>query len=165
MRAPLRCVLVRVWCRAILIAMPIVSSPVIAPTRRLRFGMVGGGRGAFIGAVHRAAAQLDGEAELVAGVFSGDPQRSKDSAADLFVAADRTYGSFEAMAVAEAAMPAARRLDFIVIVTPNDQHFAPARRFLESGFNLVVDKPVALDLEQALQLRELVRGTGKVFVL
>jgi predicted dehydrogenase len=145
--------------------MPITSSPVIVPARKLRFGMVGGGREAFIGAVHRTAAQMDGEAELVAGAFSGDPQRSKDSAADLLLAADRAYGSFEEMAVAEAAMPASRRLDFIVIVTPNDQHFAPARRFLESGFNLVVDKPVALDLDEALQLRALVRSTGKVFVL
>ncbi|MGH8311199.1 MAG: Gfo/Idh/MocA family protein, partial [Steroidobacteraceae bacterium] len=133
--------------------------------RKLRFGMVGGGRDAFIGAVHRSAAQMDGEAQLVAGAFSSDPQRSKDSAADLSVATDRAYGSFEEMAAAEATMPASSRLDFIVIVTPNDQHFAPAKRFLESGFNLVVDKPVAFDLDQALRLRALVRESKKVFVL
>ena len=95
--------------------------------RKLRFGMVGGGRGAFIGAVHRIAAQMDGQAELVAGAFSSDPQRSRDSAADLFVPADRAYGSYRDMAVAEAARPRGDRLDFVVIVTPNDQHFPAAK--------------------------------------
>lgn len=133
--------------------------------RKLRFGMVGGGRGAFIGAVHRIAAQMDGQAELVAGAFSSDPQRSRDSAADLFVAAERAYGSYRDMAVAEAARPSGERLDFVVIVTPNDQHFPAARLFLDHGFNVVCDKPVTLTLAEARALRETVARSGKVFVL
>ena len=133
--------------------------------RKLRYGMIGGGRGAFIGAVHRIAAQLDGQAELVAGAFSSDPQRSRDSAADLFVAAERAYGSYQDMAVAEAALPSSERLDFVVIVTPNDQHFPAATLFLEHGFNVVCDKPVTLTLAEARALRETVARSGKVFVL
>lgn len=133
--------------------------------RKLRFGMVGGGRGAFIGAVHRIAAQMDGQAELVAGAFSSDPQRSHDSAADLFVSAERAYGSYRDMAVAEAARPSDERLDFVVIVTPNDQHFPAATLFLEQGFNVVCDKPVTLTLAEARALRETVARSGKVFVL
>lgn len=133
--------------------------------RKLRFGMVGGGRGAFIGAVHRIAAQMDGQAELVAGAFSSDPQRSRDSAADLFVSAERTYGSYRDMAAAEAARPSGERLDFVVIVTPNDQHFPAATLFLEQGFNVICDKPVTLTLAEARVLRETVARSGKVFVL
>lgn len=133
--------------------------------RKLRFGMVGGGRGAFIGAVHRIAAQMDGQAELVAGAFSSDPQRSRDSAADLFVSAERAYGSYRDMAVAEAARPSGERLDFVVIVTPNDQHFPAATLFLEHGFNVVCDKPVTLTSAEARALRETVARSGKVFVL
>ena len=133
--------------------------------RKLRFGMVGGGRGAFIGAVHRIAAQMDGQAELVAGAFSSDPQRSRDSAADLFVSAERAYDSYRDMAMAEAARPSGERLDFVVIVTPNDQHFPAATLFLEHGFNVVCDKPVTLTLAEARALRETVARSGKVFVL
>lgn len=133
--------------------------------RKLRFGMIGGGRGAFIGAVHRIAAQMDGQAELVAGAFSSDPQRSRDSAADMFVGAERAYGSYRDMAVAEAARPSGERLDFVVIVTPNDQHFPAATLFLEHGFNVVCDKPVTLTLAEARALRETVARSGKVFVL
>jgi predicted dehydrogenase len=133
--------------------------------RKLRFGMVGGGRGAFIGAVHRIAAQMDGQAELVAGAFSSDPQRSRDSAADLFVSAERAYGSYREMALAEAARPSEERLDFVVIVTPNDQHFPAATLFLEQGFNVVCDKPVTLTLAEARALRETVARSGKVFAL
>jgi predicted dehydrogenase len=133
--------------------------------RKLRYGMIGGGRGAFIGAVHRIAAQMDGQAELVAGAFSSDPQRSRDSAADLFVTAERAYGSYQDMAVAEAARPAGERLDFVVIVTPNDQHFPAATLFLEHGFNVVCDKPVTLTLAEARALRETVARSGKVFAL
>lgn len=133
--------------------------------RKLRFGMVGGGRGAFIGAVHRIAAQMDGQAELVAGAFSSDPQRSRDSAADLFVSAERAYGSYRDMAVAESARPSGERLDFVVIVTPNDQHFPAATLFLEHGFNVVCDKPVTLTLAEARALRETVARSGKMFVL
>lgn len=133
--------------------------------RKLRFGMVGGGRGAFIGAVHRIAAQMDGKAELVAGAFSSDAERSQASGAALFLDPRRVYGTFAEMAQAEAAMPREQRLDFVVIVTPNHQHFAPARLFLESGFNVVCDKPLAFDLGEAEALRDVVRKTRKVFVL
>jgi predicted dehydrogenase len=133
--------------------------------RKLRFGMIGGGRGAFIGGVHRIAAAMDGKAELVAGAFSSDAARSKASGEDLFLDPSRVYGSYVEMAKAEAAMPPGRRLDFVVIVTPNHQHFGPARLFLESGFNVVCDKPVTFDLAQARKLRAVVKSSGKIFVL
>src|SRR5882762_8291947 len=105
--------------------------------RKLRFGMIGGGQGAFIGGVHRIAAAMDGQAELVAGAFSSDATRSKESGADLFLDPARVYGSYAEMAQAESQRPAGERLDFVVIVTPNHQHFPPAKLFLESGFNVV----------------------------
>ena len=133
--------------------------------RKLRFGMIGGGRGAFIGSVHRIAALMDGQAELVAGAFSSDPARSRASGADLFLDPRRVYGSYQEMAAAEAARPADRRLDFIVIVTPNHQHFPPAKLFLESGFNVVCDKPVTFSLAEARKLKAIVARSGKVFAL
>lgn len=133
--------------------------------RKLRFGMIGGGRGAFIGAVHRIAAILDGQAVLVAGAFSSDAARSRASGEDLFLDPARVYGSYQEMAKAEATKPAAERLDFVVIVTPNHQHFPPAKLFLESGFNVVCDKPVTFNLAEAVKLRAIVRRTRKVFVL
>ena len=133
--------------------------------RKLRFGMIGGGRGAFIGAVHRIAAILDGQAVLVAGAFSSDAARSRASGEDLFLDPTRVYGSYQEMAKAEATKPAAERLDFVVIATPNHQHFPPAKLFLESGFNVVCDKPVTFNLAEAVRLRAIVRRTRKVFVL
>ena len=133
--------------------------------RKLRFGMIGGGRGAFIGAVHRIAAILDGQAGLVAGAFSSDAARSRASGEDLFLDPTRVYGSYQEMAQAEATKPAAERLDFVVIVTPNHQHFPPAKLFLENGFNVVCDKPVTFNLAEAIKLRAIVRRTRKVFVL
>ena len=133
--------------------------------RKLRYGMIGGGRGAFIGAVHRIAAQLDGQAELVAGAFSSDPVRSRASGEDLGLAPGRVYGSFQEMAEAEAGKPVGERLHFVVIVTPNHQHFPPAKLFLEKGFNVVCDKPVTFDLKEALALRKIVAKSRKVFAL
>jgi predicted dehydrogenase len=133
--------------------------------RKLRFGMIGGGRGAFIGAVHRIAAQMDGKAELVAGAFSSDAERSRASGADLFIDPARTYGSYVEMARAESGAPAGARLDFVVIVTPNHQHFAPAKLFLESGFNVACDKPVTFNLAEAKALKKIVTQTKKVFAL
>ena len=127
--------------------------------------MIGGGRGAFIGGVHRIAAAMDGRAELVAGAFSSDEMRSRASGADFFLDPTRVYGSYAAMAKAESAMPPEKRLDFVVIVTPNHEHFGPARLFLEAGFNVVCDKPATFDLAQAKKLRAIVRRKGKVFVL
>lgn len=133
--------------------------------RKLRYGMIGGGRGAFIGAVHRIAAHMDGKARLVAGAFSSDPERSKASAADLFVKPDRAYGSYQEMIKAEAKLPPGQRLDFIVIVTPNHQHFPPAKLCLEAGFNVILDKPATFNLAEAKQLRTIVKKSKKVFVL
>jgi len=127
--------------------------------------MIGGGRGAFIGAVHRIAAIMDGQAELVAGAFSSDAKRSKDSGADFYLDPKRVYGSYQAMAKAEAAKPKDERLDFVVIVTPNHQHFPPAKLFLESGFNVVCDKPVTFDTAEARALKKVVAKSGKVFAL
>jgi predicted dehydrogenase len=133
--------------------------------RKLRFGMVGGGRGAFIGAVHRIAAQMDGRAELVAGALSSDPERAVASGLDLFLDPSRVYPSYAAMADAEVAMPAERRLDFVVIVTPNHQHFAPAKLFLEAGFNVVCDKPATFNLAEARALQKIVARTRRIFAL
>jgi predicted dehydrogenase len=133
--------------------------------RKLRFGMIGGGRGAFIGAVHRTAAIMDGQAELVAGAFSSDAKRSRASGADLFLDPARVYGSYREMAAAEAKRPKHERLDFVSIVTPNHQHFPIAKLFLEKGFNVVCDKPATFTLAEAKQLRAIVRRTRKIFVL
>ena len=134
-------------------------------TRKLRYGMIGGGRGAFIGAVHRIAAQMDGQAELVAGAFSSDAARSKASGEDLFLNPARVYDSYVEMAAAEAKKPMGQRLDFVVIVTSNHQHFPPAKLFLEAGFNVICDKPVTFDLKEAIALRKIVEKSRKVFVL
>ena len=133
--------------------------------RKLRYGMIGGGRGAFIGAVHRIAAGMDGQAELVAGAFSSEARRSRLSGADLFLDPRRVYGSYREMAAAESALPPEARLDFVVIVTPNDQHFPVAKLFLESGFHVVCDKPATWNLAQAKRLRAIVRRTGRIFAL
>jgi len=133
--------------------------------RKLRFGMIGGGRGSFIGAVHRIAAQMDGKAELVAGALSANPERAQLSGHDLFLAPDRTYAGYEAMIAAESRLPAASRLDFVVIATPNHEHFRPAKLCLEAGFNVICDKPVTLTLAEARILRRIVARTGKVFAL
>ena len=134
-------------------------------SRKLRYGMIGGGRGAFIGAVHRIAAQMDGQAELVAGAFSSDAARSQATGEDLFLDASRVYGSYLEMVAAESKKPMGQRLDFVVIVTPNHQHFPPAKLFLEAGFNVVCDKPVTFDLKEARDLRKIIAKSKKVFAL
>ncbi|MGH7959997.1 MAG: Gfo/Idh/MocA family protein, partial [Opitutaceae bacterium] len=133
--------------------------------RKLRMGMVGGGRGAFIGAVHRMAARLDGEIDLVAGCFSSDPQKSRESGEDLFLDSSRVYATYAEMAQKEAALPSDQRVDFVSIVTRNNTHFAVAQTFLEAGFHVVGDKPLCLTLKEGLKLREIVRKSGKVFAL
>ncbi|MCB2054399.1 MAG: Gfo/Idh/MocA family oxidoreductase, partial [Geminicoccaceae bacterium] len=132
-------------------------------SRRLRLGMVGGGRDAFIGAVHRIAARIDDRYELVAGCFSSTAEKSKASAADLGVAADRAYGSFEEMARAEAARDDG--IDVVAIVTPNDVHYPAARAFLEAGIHVICDKPMTTAASDAEALAELVDRSGRVFVL
>ena len=133
--------------------------------RKLRYGMVGGGRDAFIGAVHRLAANLDGQIELVAGCFSSDAAKSRASGEDVFLPANRVYTSYQEMAEREAALPAGERIDFVSIVTPNHLHAPVATLFLEKGFHVVCDKPMTLTLKEAKALRETVRKTGKVFAL
>ncbi len=134
-------------------------------SRKIRYGMVGGGRGAFIGAVHRIAAAMDQQIELVCGAFSSDPERSKASGADLFLPANRCYGTFEEMIRGEAKLPAGERMDFVVIVTPNHMHFPPAKMALESGFHVLSDKPATFNLAEAKKLAALVRKTGQLFGL
>ena len=127
--------------------------------------MVGGGRGAFIGAVHRIAAALDQQVELVCGAFSSDPERSRASGADLFLPPERCYGDFEEMMRTEAELPAGRRMDFVAIVTPNHAHFPPAQLALRAGFHVLSDKPATLNLAEAKKLGELVRKTGLLYGL
>lgn len=134
-------------------------------SRKIRYGMVGGGRGAFIGAVHRIAANMDGQIELVCGAFSSDPEKSKASGADLFLPANRCYGSFAEMIQAEAALPEGERMDFISIVTPNHVHFPPAKMALEKGFHVLSDKPATFDLAEAKELEALVKKTGLLYGL
>ncbi len=134
-------------------------------SRKIRYGMVGGGRGAFIGGVHRIAAALDQQIELVCGAFSSDPQKSKDSGADFYLPASRCYGTFEEMITAEKALPEGERMDFIAIVTPNHMHFPPAKMALENGFHVLSDKPATFDLEEAKTLAALVEKTGQLYGL
>src|SRR5258708_16774408 len=115
--------------------------------RRLGLGMVGGGPGAFIGAVHRIAARMDDRFELVAGALSSDPAKSKAAALELHIAAERAYGSFAEMAAAEAKR--ADRIDAVSIVTPNHVHFGPAKTFLEAGGHVICDNPLTTPVEGA----------------
>ena len=133
--------------------------------RRLRMGMVGGGRGAFIGSVHRIAAALDGTIELACGAFSSDPERSRASGADLLLPENRVYGDYREMIEREARLPADEKMDFVAIVTPNDQHHGPAKLALEAGFPAMCDKPLCLNMEQAKELEATVEKTGLLFGL
>src|SRR5499425_1972363 len=129
--------------------------------RRLRLGMVGGGPGAFIGAVHRMAARLDDRYELVAGALSSDPQRSIEGAKAAHIA--RAYGSFKEMAVAESRRDDG--IEVVSIVTPNHMHHAPAKAFLDAGIHVICDKPLTTTIADALDLADTVRRTGLVFGL
>ena len=133
--------------------------------RKLKMGMVGGGRGAFIGGVHRRAANLDGQIELVAGAFSSDPKKSKLSGKDFFLSPSRVYGSYQEMAEKEALLPPGERIDFVSIVVQNYLHYDVAKTFLQAGFNVVCDKPVTLDLAQARELKKIITKSKKVFAL
>lgn len=133
--------------------------------RKLRMGMVGGGEGAFIGAVHRIAATLDGQAELVAGCFSRDSENTQRTGRALYLDPARCYPSYQVMAEQEQALPAERRIDFVSIVTPNHMHFPIARTFLEAGFHVVCDKPMTFDVNEAGELARIVERTGRVFGL
>lgn len=131
--------------------------------RRLRLGMVGGGQGAFIGAVHRIAARLDDCYELVAGALSSDAARAHASAAELHIDPDRSYDDYATMARREASRPDG--IDVVAIVTPNHLHHGPARAFLEAGINVICDKPLTSTLDDALDLERAVRESGLVLGL
>lgn len=133
--------------------------------RKLRMGMVGGGRGAFIGAVHRMAANLDGKIELVAGCFSSDPAKSQVSGEDFYLDPSRVYSSWADMAAKEAALPADQRIDFVSIVVRNDLHVKVAKAFLEAGINVVCEKPLSYSLAEGKELAAIVEKSGKVFAL
>lgn len=127
--------------------------------------MIGGGPGAFIGAVHRIAAALDGETELVCGAFSSDEEKSKQTGKELNLSHERVYGSYKEMIRAESQLPPDKRMDFVSIVTPNHVHYEPARLALEQGFDVVLDKPLAFNLEEAKKLREIADRSQLYFCL
>lgn len=133
--------------------------------RKLRYGMVGGGPGAFIGGVHRMAAALDGEYELVAGAFASQPERSREQGRALGLDARRVYGSFREMAEAEAALGADRRIDAVSVVTPNHLHHPVATAFLEAGVHVICDKPMTTTVADAEDLCRTVKRTGLTFAL
>jgi predicted dehydrogenase len=133
--------------------------------RKLRMGMVGGGKDAFIGAIHRIAANMDGLIELAAGALSINPDIAKDSGKALFLPEDRTYLNYEEMIKKESQLPADKRIDFVTIVTPNFAHFAPAMMALDHGFNVVIEKPITFTLDEAKQLKKKVEETGLILAL
>src|SRR5258707_6437109 len=129
--------------------------------RRIRLGMVVGGPGAFIGAVHRIAARMDDHYELVAAALSSDAARSRAAAQDLHIAPERAYGSYTEMAAAEAKR--ADRIEAVAIVTPNNMHYPMAKAFLEAGIHVICDKPLTTTVEEALDLAAIVRRSGLIF--
>jgi predicted dehydrogenase len=132
---------------------------------KLRLGMIGGGQGAFIGAVHRIAARIDGEYELVCGAFSSNAEKSQASGLLLGLPASRSYSSYQELIEKEKQLPEDERVQVISIVTPNHVHFAPTKLALESGFHVVLDKPMTFSLDEAKQLDKVVKASGKLFCL
>ena len=133
--------------------------------RKLRMGMIGGGKDAFIGAIHRYAFNMDGFIEMVCGALSINPEIAKDSGKSLFLPEDRIYLNYEEMMEKESKMPEDKRIDFVTIVTPNFAHFAPAMAALDHGFNVVIEKPITFTLDEAKQLKKKVEETGLTLCL
>ena len=133
--------------------------------RKLRMGMVGGGSDAFIGAIHRLAAFMDGQIELVCGCFSINPEISLSSGKSYYLPDGRVYKTYQEMFETEVKLPEGDRMDFVTIVTPNFAHFGPAMMALENGFNVVIDKPITFTLEEALQLQAKLLETGLLLAL
>ena len=133
--------------------------------RKLRMGMIGGGKGAFIGAIHRIAANMDGWIELKCGALSINPDIAVDSGRSLFLDENRIYLNYEEMIKKESQLPVDKRIDFVTIVTPNFAHFAPAMMALNHGFNVVIEKPIAFSLDEAKQLKQKVEETGLMLCL
>jgi predicted dehydrogenase len=133
--------------------------------RKIKMGMVGGGAGSFIGAVHRIAANLDGQIELVCGCFSSSYENSLATGRSLYLPDNRIYATYQDMIEKEALLPAGERMDFVAIVTPNHVHFGPSYLALDKGFHVVMDKPMTFTLDEAWKLKEKVEQTGLVFAL
>jgi predicted dehydrogenase len=133
--------------------------------RKLRMGMVGGGKDAFIGAIHRHAIGIDGMIDIVCGALSINPEIAKDSGKAIFLPEDRTYLTYEEMIKKESELPADKRMDFVTIVTPNFAHFAPAMMAMDHGFHVVIEKPIAFTLDEALQLKKKAAETGRILCL
>lgn len=132
---------------------------------KIRMGMVGGGADAFIGAVHRIAANIDGQIELVCGAFSSNPEKTKATADALFLNPNRAYPTFQDMILKEKLLPENERMQVVSIVTPNHLHFEPAKMALENGFHVICDKPVTFSLSEAIELEKIVTKTGLIFAL
>jgi predicted dehydrogenase len=132
---------------------------------KLRMGMIGGGPGSFIGRIHRMAAELDGEIQLVCGAFSSDPEKSRTAGAAMHLEPGRVYGSYAEMIESEQRLPADRRMNFVAIVTPNHVHYEPALLALQSGFDVVVDKPLCFSLDEARSLEKEVARTGRLLAV
>jgi len=133
--------------------------------RRLRMGMIGGGPGAFIGEVHRKAARMDGRIDLVAGAFSGNPRKSRQTGRELCLDPKRTYTDYRAMIEKELGLDPAERIDFVAVTTPNDSHFPIARDFMEAGFHVMCEKPMTMTAKEAMALAGVVKKTRRVFGL
>ena len=133
--------------------------------RKIRMGMIGGGPGSFIGAVHRMAANLDGEIELVSGCFSSDPAKSKKTGRELFLPALRVHSSYKDMIRIEKNLPELEKMDFVSIVTPNYLHFDPAKMALENGFHVLIDKPITMTVREAKQLKEVAEKNNRLICL
>ena len=133
--------------------------------RKLKMGMIGGGPDSFIGAIHRIAANMDGEIELVCGAFSSNAQKSAQTGAALYLDPQRVYGSYYEMFEKESALPDDVKMDFVSIVTPNHLHFEPAKLAMEKGFHVVLDKPMTFSLAEALALQNIIQQTKKIFCL
>jgi predicted dehydrogenase len=133
--------------------------------RKLRMGMIGGGKDAFIGAIHRLAFNMDGQVELVAGALSINPELAIVSGKELFLDDARIYTDYKTMLEKEAAMPADKRIDFVSIVTPNFVHFDPAMMALDKGFNVAIEKPITFSLDEAKKLKAKVDETGLTLLL
>jgi len=137
----------------------------MAQHRKLRLAMIGGGRNAFIGSIHRLAINMDGLAEIVAGALSSNEENAKLSGKDIFLDEDRTYTSYKEMISKESQKPADQKIDIVCIVTPNHLHFEPALLALQSGFHVAIDKPITFNTEEALQLKEALKVSGKKLLL
>lgn len=134
-------------------------------SKKLKMGMIGGGPGSFIGAVHRISAAMDGLIELSAGAFSSNPEKSAETGRELFLPSDRVYASYDELFEKEKQLPEEERIDFVAIVTPNHVHFDPSVKALKSGFHVVLDKPMTLTFDEAKELDKVIKETGLMFCL